>query len=461
VTGLTPTRVVFVGASDELTDSSNFTFNSTTRVLSIGASGSLGGIFLYPFNIGLDSQSQIYSQNSLAGTSNFRLYSLNGISTENVILQMYGKGTPATATTVFERLQVGWDAANTWFTVSSVVTGAGTNVRPIRIYTGTNTSQLILNIDGTINTGGAFTVNTGNITASTGNVSAGGNVQAAVDVIGTIVYADEYLSAGASSTTSGSVSLVGITSGTVQLYAQDVAGTQIFKLPNVAPGGNDRPLIGSTAGIWSWNDQPVLTTSTVTFSVINVTNLSTLTGGLLAGGSTNKAEINNAGELTFSGTGGVVLPHLMQSDATDQAIASATAEQVITFNTDDHHLLITRTSSSRFTITKVGSYLLTFSALATSGVAGKKIVIWVKVNGSNVTNSATYYTFKSVNATAVITVNFIYHFAVNDYFELWMYGDDTGIKLDYTAAVAYSAGVTPAIPVCPSIIMTCNYVGKD
>lgn len=156
-----------------------------------------------------------------------------------------------------------------------------------------------------------------------------------------------------------------------------------------------------------------------------------------------------------------VLPHLMQSDTTDQSIASTTAEQVITFDTDVHHSQITRTSSSRFTITKTGSYLITFSALVASTLPGKRIAIWFKVNGSNVANSSTYYDFKSANANTVVAVTFLEHFEVGDYFELWMWGNDTGIRLDGIAAVAANPGVTPAIPACPSIIMTCNFTGRD
>lgn len=153
--------------------------------------------------------------------------------------------------------------------------------------------------------------------------------------------------------------------------------------------------------------------------------------------------------------------HLMQSDNTDQNIASTTADQVITFDTDVHHYAIERTSSSRFTVRQDGSYLITFSAIVLSAVAGKIMAIWMKLNGNNVANSATYYTFKSANANTVVTVTFLYHFTSGNYFELWWWGNDTGIKLDFTAAVAANPGVTPAIPACPSIIMTCNYVGSD
>lgn len=158
---------------------------------------------------------------------------------------------------------------------------------------------------------------------------------------------------------------------------------------------------------------------------------------------------------------GINLPHLMQSDATDQAIANTTLAQVITFDTDVHHKDITRTSSSRFTITKKGSYLICFSGVTLCGTAGKRIEVWLRVNGADLAGSNTVYTFKSANANTVIAVSFLEHFDIGDYFEFWTWGDDTGAKWDYTAAQAANPGVTPARPACPSIIITANYVSAD
>jgi hypothetical protein len=173
------------------------------------------------------------------------------------------------------------------------------------------------------------------------------------------------------------------------------------------------------------------------------------------GGSTNYAQFTSTGTLSFVGTGGIVIPHMMQSDTTDQAIANTANAQVITFNTDVHHNGITRTSASRFTITKEGSYLIAFSGIAT-GVINKKIEFWLRVDGSDVANSNTTYTFKSTGANAVIAVTFIEHFAVGQYFEFWTWGDDTGNRWDATVA-----GTSPTRPAIPSIIITANYVGQD
>ena len=177
---------------------------------------------------------------------------------------------------------------------------------------------------------------------------------------------------------------------------------------------------------------------------------------LYLGGNTNAIKITKGGILSGIGTGGVAMPHMMQSDGTDQAIANVANAQVITFDADIHHQNITRTSASRFTVTQAGSYLICFSGIAMSAVAGKVIEVWLRVDGSDITSSNTRYQFKAVNASAVIAVSFIQYFTAGQYFEFWTWGDDTGVKWDATAA-----GTSPTRPATPSIIMTCNMVSKD
>jgi hypothetical protein len=162
-----------------------------------------------------------------------------------------------------------------------------------------------------------------------------------------------------------------------------------------------------------------------------------------------------SGNLSFNASGGIIVPHMMQSDLTDQAIANVSNAQVITFDTDNHHLGITKTSTSRFTIVYPGSYLIVFSGIAI-GVGGKIIEVWLKKNTAYVDNSNTRYQFKADSAPTVISMSFIELFAVGDYFEFWTWGNDVGNRWDYTAA-----GTNPTRPATPSIIMTCNYISKD
>jgi len=178
------------------------------------------------------------------------------------------------------------------------------------------------------------------------------------------------------------------------------------------------------------------------------------------GGETNYTQIDVAGDLSFVGTAGIVIPHLMQSDSTDQAIANVSNAQVITFDTDVHHAGITRTSSSRFTITKVGSYLIAFSGIAL-GVTSQTLEVWLRQStgggvAADVADSNTIYAFKTTGVSGLVAVTFIEHFLVGDYFEFWTWGSNTGCKWDATAA-----GTNPTRPACPSIIITANYIGKD
>jgi len=181
----------------------------------------------------------------------------------------------------------------------------------------------------------------------------------------------------------------------------------------------------------------------------------TFSGTSTLGGSANYAQFSEAGTLGFTGTAGIQLPHIMQSDSTTQSIANVTLAQVVTFNTDVHHFGITRTSSSRFTITKEASYLIAISAVCDTSVANKQIEVWLRVNGSDVANSNTIIHMPSTVETT-LAVTFIQHFDADDYFEFWMTGDNTGCNLKATAA-----GTTPTRPACPSIIMTTNYTGVD
>lgn len=173
------------------------------------------------------------------------------------------------------------------------------------------------------------------------------------------------------------------------------------------------------------------------------------------GGTTNYAKISSTGDLSFEGSAGLISPHMMQADTTDQAIENVSLAQLITFNQDVHHSGITRTSNSRFTIIKSGSYLIAFSGIAL-GLISDSIEVWLRVDDSDIPNSNTRYIFKGNNVVTVIAVTFIEHFTAGQYFEFWTWGSATTSKWEYTAA-----GTNPTRPATPSIIMTCNYIGKD
>lgn len=152
---------------------------------------------------------------------------------------------------------------------------------------------------------------------------------------------------------------------------------------------------------------------------------------------------------------GAIMPYLLQSDSTTQAIANVANAQVVTFDTDVYHSQITRTSSSRFTITKAGTYRIFISAIADTTVSNKEIELWFRVNGSDIANSNTIVRMANNNMETTLAVEYVYEFSVDDYFEIWIWGDNTGVQL-----LATGAGSTPTRPACPSIIMSCNMISN-
>ena len=95
-------------------------------------------------------------QGQTDGIAGMDLFPLTGDGTDTVIFSIFGKGTP-TALTNTEYISMGYNSASTVFTNYSLAQGTGT-VRPYHFGTGLNTSQLVLNVDGSINTSGAMNV---------------------------------------------------------------------------------------------------------------------------------------------------------------------------------------------------------------------------------------------------------------------------------------------------------------
>jgi len=110
-----------------------------------------------------------------ATASQFELYSNDGDGTDSVYLATFGVGTPAGVTNS-ESLYFGYDAVNSRTAIASLASGTGT-VRPMHLYTGANTTQLVLNIDGSVSMAGALgvtgAVTGGSLTASDGTDQVG------------------------------------------------------------------------------------------------------------------------------------------------------------------------------------------------------------------------------------------------------------------------------------------------
>jgi len=142
-------------------------------------------------------------------------------------------------------------------------------------------------------------------------------------------------------------------------------------------------------------------------------------------------------------------PHLGMLDTTAQTIASAGTPQLITFDTTVLAVKIAVTSSSRFTFNEAGNYIIILSPLVSSGTANKTIDIWLRVNGSDVTNSNTKLLITTANDRKRPSINLPLTVTAGQYVEFWMNGDSTSINLTSVAA-----GAGPTRPFTPCLFLT-------
>lgn len=132
---------------------------------------------------------------------------------------------------------------------------------------------------------------------------------------------------------------------------------------------------------------------------------------------------------------------------------AATTPTALTYNNTQYSSGVSiGTPTSRVVIATAGIYNVQFSIqLENSSATIDDCVIWMKVNGTNVTDSAgwIYVPAKhgAVNGQLIATWNYFYQFAANDYFELYFMN-----TAGTTGATTVAAGAT--YPESPSIILT-------
>ena len=161
VTSLTSGRVPYVTTGGLLTDSASLTFDGTTLTSnSLLLTCSTGNNYAFKTGAGLDAnQIGIEGQGTNQNFS-IQMCTHDGNGNDNVFLHWNGVGTLASLTNS-ELLQIGYAGNATpssrYCTVRTVKNGSGT-VQPLKIYTGSNTAQLVLNTNGTINTSNTVTI---------------------------------------------------------------------------------------------------------------------------------------------------------------------------------------------------------------------------------------------------------------------------------------------------------------
>ena len=142
------------------------------------------------------------------------------------------------------------------------------------------------------------------------------------------------------------------------------------------------------------------------------------------------------------------------SDGADQT-GSISAGTVMTFDTIDVSDGVTLVSGSRITVPNAGKYSLQFSAqFKNTDNAQHDATVWLRVNGSDLPNSATQYTIPARKSAGIFgygvaSLTFLLTLNANDYVQILWIPTSVAVTLEHLPA-----SVSPAYPAIPSIIAT-------
>lgn len=142
-------------------------------------------------------------------------------------------------------------------------------------------------------------------------------------------------------------------------------------------------------------------------------------------------------------------------DTTTQTATAINTAKAITFNTTDlSHGAYLGTPTSRVYVDTEGIYNFQTSIQLDSTVAtDEEFYLWFRLNGVDVTNSASQVRIKGNNAEVFLSLNFFFNLKAGDYVELMFSVTNLGVQLLASGAVAPHPGI-------PSIILTvANNIG--
>jgi hypothetical protein len=151
-------------------------------------------------------------------------------------------------------------------------------------------------------------------------------------------------------------------------------------------------------------------------------------------------------------------PHGGFSDTTDQTAAAFTPTAMKLNTTDVSDSVVVR-SLTQLVAPREGVYNVQFSAqFANTDASAYEASVWFRVNGTDVTNSATQLTVPGKHAGAdghaVAAWNIFLKFAKADYVEIIWCAQSTAVFIE-----AAPARTTPSVrPAVPSVIATMNFV---
>ena len=136
-------------------------------------------------------------------------------------------------------------------------------------------------------------------------------------------------------------------------------------------------------------------------------------------------------------------------DTTTQAATAINTAKAITFNTTDlSNGVYLGTPTSRIYVDTGGIYNFQISVQLDSGVAtAEEFYLWFRLNGVDITNSASQMRVQGNNAEVFAALNYFFNLKDGDYVEIMFSVSNLGVVLLAAGAVAPHPGI-------PSIILT-------
>lgn len=151
-------------------------------------------------------------------------------------------------------------------------------------------------------------------------------------------------------------------------------------------------------------------------------------------------------------------PHGSFYDTTTQTNPVANAVNLMKVNStydDSQTAFSVSRDTTRIYVAETGVYNIAFSAqLDKTGGSASAVYIWLRVNGQNITHSASKVVIDGPNSEVIAAWNWVLSLSANDYFELAWQSPDTNVILAETSA-------SGNIPEIPSVIITVTWVSNE
>jgi len=169
----------------------------------------------------------------------------------------------------------------------------------------------------------------------------------------------------------------------------------------------------------------------------------------------------------------VYVPYNQFQSQVDQTAAAIDQAYALELEITDftNGIYIAGANDTQITFTEPGIYTLTYSlSFKNTTNDSQEIDVWFRYNDGtgavDVPNSNSRFSIHSRKSTGdpsyliAVTSYTGGAAAPNVYVDIMWRMSDVGVSMEHLPAVAYSAGITPAIPATPSAIVQANFVSK-